>query len=343
MNELVSVVVPVYNIQEYLSTCVESILAQTYKNIEIILVDDGSTDLSGQISDNYEKKHENIIVVHKDNGGLGFARNTGIENATGDYITFVDGDDFISSDHIENFVRLIGTDNIDACYGGFCQQNGNTFTPVPNPLKGKIFKNKEILQDYFPYLCGKLNYHIADDVQMSSCMVLYKLSIIKDNKIRFHSERELISEDLIFNLDFLEKANKIAVSDDNGYCYQIREGSLTSSYKPDRLIMQTYLTNYIIDRSTKLGIFNKCEQRIYSTYLAWVRAIVQGEQKNYRKIGFKESINRIKNICSDPFVIEIINKYDESNLTTKLKIMNKLIKQKNSLGIWLLSYFKSQV
>ncbi len=343
MSELVSVVVPIYNIQEYLSCCVDSILKQSYKDIEIILVDDGSTDLSGEIANEYAEKHKNIKAIHKDNEGLGLTRNAGIDCSTGAFITFVDGDDFITPNHIEKLISLVKVENADVCYGGFSQQVGEQFIPVINPLHGRTFENEGILSVFFPHLCGKLNYHLSDEVQMSSCMALYRLSLIKDNNIRFHSERELISEDLVFNLDILEKAKKIAVSDDSGYCYQVREGSLTSSYRTDRLIKQTYLTKYIIDRTTALGIFNNCEQRIYSTYLAWIRAIVQGEQKNYKQIGIAESLKRIKCVCSDSFVIEIINRYDESNLTTKLKIMNRLIKKKNSLGIWLLSYLKGQI
>lgn len=343
MNGLVSIVVPVYNVQKYLSACVDSILKQTYKNIEIILVDDGSTDSSGQLSDEYAKNYDFVRVVHKKNAGLGYARNTGIDNAMGDYIAFVDGDDFIAPDHIEKLINTVKIGNLDACYGGYSQQARGNFIPMVNPLQGNKYENDEIMRLFFPHLCGKLNYHQIDEVQMSVCMVLYDTSVIKNNNVRFHSERDLISEDLVFNLDFLEKAKKIAISDSCGYCYRCREGSLSKSYKADRLTKQTYFTKYIIDRTMRLGIYNECEQRIYSTHLAWVRAIVQGEQKNYKQVGLKKSLESIKKSCDDPFVIEIIEKYDDSNLTIKLKIMNNLIKSKKTKSIWLLSYMRSRL
>lgn len=96
MDYKVSVVVPIFNIFPYLEDCINSILEQTYDNIEIVLVDDGSTDDSGRLCEEYSEKYENIIVVHQVNAGLGMARNTGIRNAKGDYICFVDGDDYIS-------------------------------------------------------------------------------------------------------------------------------------------------------------------------------------------------------------------------------------------------------
>lgn len=343
MNNLVSIVVPVYNVQKYLSICVDSILQQTYKNIEVILVDDGSTDSSGQLSDQYAKEYDFVQVVHKNNAGLGFARNTGIENAVGDYITFIDGDDFIAPDHIEKLMSIVKIGDLDACYGGYCQQVGKKFIPMVNPLQGNKYENDEILCEFFPCMCGKLNCHTIDEVQMSVCMVLYNTSVIKNNNVRFHSERDFISEDLVFNLDFLEKARKIGVSDNCGYYYRCREGSLTQSYKSDRLMKQTYFTKYIIDRTKKLGIYSECEQRIYSTHLAWVRAIVQSEQKNYKQVGFKRSLERIKMVCNDSFVIDVIKKYDDLNLTNKLKIMNNLIKNRKYKSIWLLSYIYSKL
>ena len=93
MVEIVSVIVPIYNVEKYLDRCISSIINQTYKNLEIILVDDGSTDKSGAICDNYKIKDCRIKVIHKQNGGLGYARNSGLDVATGQYVTFIDGDD----------------------------------------------------------------------------------------------------------------------------------------------------------------------------------------------------------------------------------------------------------
>lgn len=106
-NELISVIVPVYNVENYLSRCVDSIINQTYSNLEIILVDDGSTDSSGIICDEYKKKDKRIIVIHQENGGLSQARNSGMKVMKGKYVTFVDSDDYISPDYIKYLFNLI--------------------------------------------------------------------------------------------------------------------------------------------------------------------------------------------------------------------------------------------
>jgi len=107
MQELISVIVPVYNVEKYLENCIDSILNQTYKNLEIILVDDGSTDKSSEICDNYSQQHSNIITIHKKNGGLSDARNKGIDAANGKYISFIDSDDTIDALFFETLYSLI--------------------------------------------------------------------------------------------------------------------------------------------------------------------------------------------------------------------------------------------
>lgn len=343
MHELVSVIVPVYNVYKYLPNCVKSILKQTYKDIEIVLVDDESPDECGALCDEYAQRYENIKVVHRKNGGLGIARNTGIENATGNYIAFVDGDDFIGRDHIENLMTCLRKTQSDACYGGYRQQAGEKYTIKENPLKNAVYERTDVIKEFLPHLFGKLDYHTTDDVQMSVCMGIYSRNIMEKHNIRFHSERELISEDLIFNVDFLEHVTKVCTTDSCEYYYRYTEGSLSKSFREDRLDKQTVFTEYVINLTKNIGIFDLCEQRIYSTYLAWVRAIIQGEQQKYRNVGLKKSISNIKNICNNPFVVEICSKYDESNLTPKLKLMHRLIKEKLYYLLWLISYVKSKI
>lgn len=341
MSDTVSIVVPIYKVLDYLPECIESILKQTYQNIEIILVDDGSPDRCGELCDEYAMLHEKIKVIHQSNSGLGMARNTGIRNATGKYITFIDGDDFVAPDHIERLLCGIVNEKADACYGGYCQQVGKEFSPQVNPLHGKDYIDNSILHDFLPHLCGKLDYQKSDEVQMSVCMVLYSLDLIRQSNILFHSERELISEDLVFNFDFLGVAKKVTIADSCGYFYRSTEGSLSKCIRSDRLEKQILFTKYISERTKAMGIFKECEQRILSTFLAWVRVIVQGEQKSYKQIGLRESLKNIESVCRNEFVNEAFERYDDSNLTLKLKLLNKKIHEKKILIIWLLSYLKS--
>ncbi len=133
LNEsyLVSVIVPIYNVGKYVSKCIQSICEQTYSNIEIVLVDDGSTDDSGSICDEYEKKDTRIKVIHKKNAGVSAARNTGITKSTGDYICFVDGDDYVMNDYVEYLLKMILEKQTDIAlstelYSNFDEQQSKT-------------------------------------------------------------------------------------------------------------------------------------------------------------------------------------------------------------------------
>lgn len=343
MDYKVSVVVPIFNIFPYLEDCINSILEQTYDNIEIVLVDDGSTDDSGRLCEEYSEKYENIIVVHQVNAGLGMARNTGIRNAKGDYICFVDGDDYISKDHVSNLMSRIIQEGTDACYGGYQQQKGEVFIEQKNPLSGLYLDKQRILHEFIPRMCGKLDYHCVDEVPMSVCMSIYSMQILKDNCLLFNSERKLISEDFVFNLDFLEHSNSISVSESCGYFYRNNEGSLTKKYLGDRLMKQIDFTKYIIARTKKLGVYEESYQRIYSTFLSWVRNIVKSEQSNYQVVGIKTSINKIKETCLNEFVIESLEIYDEKYLTRMPAFLNFLIRKRLCSIIWIMSYIKSKI
>ena len=118
-EKLVSVIIPAYNIEDYIGRCLDSIISQTYKNLEIIVVDDGSRDYTGEILDNYAKKDRRIKVIHKENGGVSSARNKGIEAAEGDYIGFIDGDDLIEPGMYKTLVDLLEEENADIAHCGY--------------------------------------------------------------------------------------------------------------------------------------------------------------------------------------------------------------------------------
>lgn len=218
---LLSVIVPVYNVEEYLKRCVESILEQTYPNLEVILVDDGSPDGSGALCDEIAASDDRVRVIHKKNGGLSSARNAGIDIATGDYITFVDSDDWIDRTIYQKCiceVRESGCDVVD--YGvAFATGDKSDKTAEDNGyVSPAVIENEEILYDY-------LYRGQTEKCPFSVCRKIYRKSVF--DGIRFPEGR--VNEDIATNFKFLEKCRKLVHISDTGYYYfQGNVGSTTS-------------------------------------------------------------------------------------------------------------------
>ena len=155
--EKISVIVPVYNVESYLERCINSLLNQTYSNLEIILIDEGSTDRSGQICDQYKNRDE-FVVIHKENAGLGMARNTGLDVATGKYIIFVDSDDYIDNNMIQSLYEEIQKTSSDTCIGGFKRVYANHSDVFKTELPKKEYIGQEVCTELLP------NYLSAMDV-----------------------------------------------------------------------------------------------------------------------------------------------------------------------------------
>lgn len=236
----VSIIVPVYNVEKYLDKCVQSLVNQTYKNIEILLIDDGSTDLSGAICDGYARRYDNIRVFHKPNGGVSSARNSGIEKASGIWIMFVDGDDWLDLDAIEfllqreddehDIIAASYTWEIDkncSRYASPCTQTEYSYDCLKKRkyLLGLCLTHPREAPNLFPYdmrNCSRFAVVVAK---------LYRISFLQQNNLLFKLNRKL-GEDILFNLSALSVANKIKFIDKSIYHYFIRKGSAVNSQYP---------------------------------------------------------------------------------------------------------------
>lgn len=233
--ELVSVVVPVYNVENYLNRCLESIVSQTYKNIEIIIVDDGSTDMSSSICDEWRQRDNRIKVVHKKNAGLGEARNSGIENANGKYVCFVDSDDYIDSKTINKCVAMAEEKKLDLVSYGFNKVSAaGNLKPMQPRVKQKVYDCNQVIESFLPQLMvngldGKNN-----NLQMSLCASFIKMDVIKNNNWRCASERKLISEDVYSLLELYKYIKRVGVIEESFYYYCENANSLSHLYRGDR-------------------------------------------------------------------------------------------------------------
>jgi glycosyltransferase EpsJ len=327
-SELISIIVPVYNVEKYLERCINSLVNQTYSNLEIILVDDGSTDQSGKMCDTYAERYPNIKVVHKKNAGLGYARNTGLENATGKYVAFVDSDDYVEYNMISNLYNDIIRNDADACIGGFRRVVGDKIDTRANKLKKRFFSTDEIKTYIIPRMLGK-KPDGTDYIEMSVWKVLFKMDIIKKFGLRFPSERELISEDIVFDLDYYPKCNLICMSSDNGYYYCDNEGTLTTRYRPDRFALQKKLFLYIEGKVQTLNIADITKNRRMTTFISNTRYCIKLEAKFAKNNGKSVMLENIRTICEDKLTEKIFEEYDHSTVPLKSRIINLMIKRKN--------------
>lgn len=216
MTELISVVIPVYKVELYIHRCVNSILRQTYKNLEIILVDDGSPDRCGEICDEYEKLDERVKVIHKKNGGLSDARNAGIEISHGDYITFIDSDDWINDKYIEKLYQLLKKTNSDISVCNFIRTSTEDIKEVISEKEIYEYSNVDALRQLTDKFC----------IQMTTAWgKLYKMELFEE--IRFPVKR--IHEDEFTTYKLIYKANKVTFSTECLYYYWQRSDSIMGS------------------------------------------------------------------------------------------------------------------
>lgn len=236
-NPLISVIVPVYNVERYINQCIDSIINQTYRNLEIILIDDGSVDKSGEICDRYEKYDSRIKVIHQLNAGVGAARNKGIEVANGEYIAFVDGDDYIDATMYEELATAIEDAPIVFCRFKHEYQHKTQYyyeeyllSLIDRPFDYKYYTDENSTHVEGDYLyCSR----VFGSVWRS----LFRRKIINDNNISFSTKLK-IAEDRLFLLEYVKYCEKAVVIDTYLYHYRMsNESSATKKiqgkYKSD--------------------------------------------------------------------------------------------------------------
>lgn len=260
VNEKVSVIVPVYNIEGYLDRCIQSVLHQTYTNIELVLIDDGSTDSSGAICDSYAKTDSRVLVFHQKNAGVCAARNRGIESSTGDYITFVDGDDWIEADSLEKILKWRANQDLDMIvarsYVNDGKSKGKENYRFDNSYVGNVYDGLSVAIDK-RYMRG------------SACGVVYSKCFLISNQVLFPSTLKN-GEDSIFSHLSLIYAKKVGFADVHFYNVFEREGSASRSWTFDRVYYMIENVKFLNTLTEKNHIYSIRAQHIldYSIYSA---------------------------------------------------------------------------
>lgn len=303
----ISVIVPVYRVEKYLGRCVNSLLGQTLSDIEIILVDDGSPDGCPALCDEFAKKDGRIKVLHKENEGLGLARNSGMSLAVGEYIAFVDSDDYVKSEMYRTLYEAAQRENADiamcglCCIGGIMSAKENDVQNI-NCFDGyTVFDGKEGIDRLMLDISGALPKEDQDSrYGFSSVKNIYRKEVLEKNRIRFLSEKEVMSEDVFFLLDFLDKCECAVGVPGAFYCYCRNGQSLSKSYRSDRFEK----CRLIIDGIN--GVLSKrMDESVYKIYTdrlfqAYARAACMQEIQFAPSNGIdkKELDRRLKAICN---------------------------------------------
>lgn len=337
---LVSVIVPVYNVEKYIARCVDSLLIQTLSDMEIILVDDGSTDGSSAICDAYAERNPNVVVIHKSNGGLGSARNAGIQVAKGDYIGFVDSDDYVSERMYETLLDLAADHDADCAY---CDYIRFWDGKIDNPRAGKqeneviFYSDDEILN---PYLLDRIGCKPSEKNDCSYgatvCCGLFKKKVINDHEITFVSERELISEDMIFDIDYIPCCKRIVHTSDALYFYRFNPDSLTTHYVPDRFEKNVTLCHAMESRLARVYASDVYEESLNRYFLKITRVSLMEEVAHIKQNGWSTAKDNIRRIAENEELEEVMDSYPIKLMPLTQKIFFFALKHKMYLLIAIL-------
>ena len=329
----ISVIVPVYNVEQYLDRCIESITNQTLRDIEIILVDDKSPDKSPQKCDDWAKRDKRIKVIHKSiNAGLGFARNTGLENAIGEYVTFVDSDDWIDLNMYSDLYLQCKKYNADIIYSGLKRiDDSEHISFLPHPQKHSIYQGCKVQTILLPNIIAS-EPHIKEDrlIQVSVDTCLFQKSIIDRWNIRFRSEREIISEDLFFHIDYLPHVHTAIVSPQHYYFYYYNEQSLSSVVRTDRFEKYKVLHAELTKKSSSAQMQQRIDRILIGYTRSYLKKIISFP------IPYKNKILLFSQICNDPIWNYVSKQYPVNDMFYIHKIIYKLISNGHSRLLFIL-------
>lgn len=280
---LISIIIPVYKVEKYLEKCIQSVINQTYENLQIILVDDGSPDNCGKICDEYAQKDHRIEVIHKSNGGLSDARNKGLEIAKGEYIGFIDSDDYIESDMYEVLYNLLKQYNADVSICNFYTVSQGKIAIKNAENRIKEYNRIEILKEVL----------LDNNIQSYAWNKLYKKELFDEIKYPVGKKYE----DIGTTFYLLEKCNKVVVTGKPEYYYINRQDSIVNNVTETtitdyiELIMQRY--DYIEENIKELSSYNK-------DYLKRILKTAEQDIKNLNEVGdytkrkYEELYNKVQ-------------------------------------------------
>ncbi len=336
----VSVIVSVFNVKEFLTECIRSIIHQTYKNIEVILVDDGSTDGSGEICDRFKKLDERVVVVHKENEGPSFARKVGIDLVSGEFVVFVDGDDWIDQDTIEKCLMAYSQyPTLDCVLYSYVKEYENLSVPVHVYSRSIHMKGKGAEYKCYRRLFGlygkELSHPEKMEILASCCMKMYPVKRAKKG-VCFNITEIGSSEDALFNMYALFGVQEAVYIDRCFYHYRKRDDSITNTFRPHLQEQWKKLFQIMCDIIEEKSLDYTYRETVSNRIALSVTAIALNEICNREHIVL-DNIKEIHSYLNDSYFRKNIQHISVRYMPVKWKVFMIFAKLRMSLAVYLMS------
>lgn len=312
-----SVIVPIYKVEKYLPQCIESILAQTHKDFELILIDDGSPDNCPQICDAYAEKDSRVRVIHKRNGGLVSARKAGLKIAQGEYVCFVDGDDFVSNDMLETYERTLGGKKVDVIFTGHSEYYGNgEIIKAHQKVKNGFYDQNDLQTEFYRQMLSTkpfFRFYIQPSV-WSKCF----RKQIADLVYRNIPDNISLGEDVAATYAILLKATSATVIDYCGYMYRQNLDSMTHTYDKNLYEKVRSLIAYMknVEKAMQWQAGNQINE--YAVFLLILAKDNEFKYNNNAAYGQKKK--NMKNYLSDPLFKEALKRVKIDGLKNRFML-----------------------
>lgn len=333
MKPRLSIIVPVYNAAPYLNQCVDSLTNQTLKEIEIILINDGSTDDSLAVCMALAAKDDRIRLIDKRNGGVSEARNDGLRTATGDYVGFVDPDDWVDEDMYERMLATLRAADAEICMCNYVKETKDGTEPVLMKQSGIIEKDA-ILGDIVANVIAKPSFKSGEtDIMGSVCRLLIKRELLENENIWFDKEVAFM-EDLLVCVEAFLKSGRIAIDAGGYYHYRVHESSVVNSYKKafhERQVRAFGKLQALLEREGKA---DELARRLDMRYIiiALLSLANEAHKSNPQPMGAK--IKNIAAILKDPALKVILTRLDLSEAEARKKLELNLMKREASVALY---------
>lgn len=317
-----SVIVPVYNAEKFLNTCVDSILNQTFSDLEVILVDDGSPDASGAVCDRYAEEDKRVHVIHQKNAGVSAARNAGLDFASGEYMTFVDSDDFIDAGMYEKMLAVAKKYDCDVVMCDCLKEFPDHAEPYTHDIRPGYYDKEQLKTEYYPHLLIMENVEYPPTI--SNCLLLFKKNLRSGKSVPRYVEGVRFSEDLLFGAQLLYHADSFYyMKDECMYHYCMNPESATHNFKPDKWNDYKRLIQEIIKSFAECTEYDFSEQ-IDKVLLFFVYNTI-GELLGADSLSRRERNEMAKKILREDTVLQMFKRLDigKLNVSPKLRMLTR--------------------